>query len=84
MGAGTLLFLVHIPNGREMLNHFPEAVDRAEEVAVQLAQEAVKEAGGEITSVKVDRHEVVLGKLSEMTVRACATGRPRLGASGGE
>jgi N-methylhydantoinase A/oxoprolinase/acetone carboxylase beta subunit len=80
MGTGTLVFLVHNPHGREMFNHFPEAVDRAEEVAVQLAQDAVTKAGGEATSVKVDRHEVVLGKLSEMTVRACATGRPRLGA----
>jgi N-methylhydantoinase A/oxoprolinase/acetone carboxylase beta subunit len=81
MGTGTLTFLVHNPHGRESFNHFPEAADRAEEVAVQLAQETVTKAGGEVSSVKVDRHEVVLGKLSEMTVRACAIGRPRLGAS---
>jgi hypothetical protein len=81
MGTGTLVFLVHNPHGREVFKHLPEGADRAEEVAVQLAQEAVKKAGGEVTSVKVDRHEVVLGSLSEMTVRACATGRPRLDAS---
>jgi len=79
MGAGTLTFLVHSPQGRESFKHFPEAVARAEELAVELAQEAVSQAGAEAVAVKVDRQEVVLGKLSEMTVRAVATGRPRVG-----
>ena len=78
MGAGTLTFLVHAPSGREKLSHFPEAVERAEEMAVGLAREAVDAAGAEGVSVKVDRQEVIMGKLSEMTVRATATGRPRL------
>jgi N-methylhydantoinase A/oxoprolinase/acetone carboxylase beta subunit len=78
VGAGTLTFLVHSPRGRERFPHFPEAVARAEELAVELAQGAVRQAGAEGISVKVDRQEVVLGKLSEMTVRACASGRPRL------
>ncbi len=78
IGAGTLTFLVHAPSGRETYKHFPEAVERAEKLAVGLAREVVDAAGAEGVSVKVDRQEVVLGKLSEMTVRATATGRPRL------
>ncbi len=78
VGAGTLTFLVHAPHGREMYNHFTEAVARAEQIAAQSAQEAVEQAGGEAISVRVDRQEVVLGRLSEMTVRASATGQPRL------
>jgi N-methylhydantoinase A/oxoprolinase/acetone carboxylase beta subunit len=77
-GAGTLTFLVHTPHGREIFNHFPEAVARAEAVAVELARAAVDRAGAGAISVKVDRQEVVLGRLSEMTVRATATGRPWL------
>jgi N-methylhydantoinase A/oxoprolinase/acetone carboxylase beta subunit len=80
LGAGTLTFLVHAPQGREMYNHFPEAVARAEQIAAQCAQQAVEQAGGEAISVRIDRQEVVLGKLSEMTIRASATGRPRLGS----
>jgi N-methylhydantoinase A/oxoprolinase/acetone carboxylase beta subunit len=75
-GAGTLTFLVHGPAEREVFNHYPEAVTRAEEVAVRSAREAVRRAGGEVASVKLDRHEVELGRLSEMTVRVTATGRP--------
>jgi hypothetical protein len=41
-----------------------------------LAQEAVHQAGAKVISVKVDRREVSMGALAEMTVRACATGRP--------
>jgi N-methylhydantoinase A/oxoprolinase/acetone carboxylase beta subunit len=81
MGAGTVTFLVHSPRGREDFNHFPEAVARAEKLAVGLAEEAVRKAGAEGVSVKVDRQEVVLGRLSEMTVRATATGRPRIAES---
>jgi len=78
MGAGTVTFLVHSPRGREDFNHFPEAVARAEKLAVELAEGAVRKAGAAEISVKVDRQEVILGKLSEMTVRATATGRPRI------
>jgi N-methylhydantoinase A/oxoprolinase/acetone carboxylase beta subunit len=78
VGAGTLTFLVHSPQKRESFPHFPEAVGRAEKLAVELAEEAVHQAGAEDVSVKVDRQEVILGKLSEMTVRATATGRPRI------
>jgi N-methylhydantoinase A/oxoprolinase/acetone carboxylase beta subunit len=78
VGAGTLTFRVHTPSGPEHYNQFPEAVEHAEEIAVGLAREAVDAAGAEGVSVKVDRREVVLGKLSEMTVRATASGRPRL------
>jgi hypothetical protein len=53
-------------------------VARAEAIAVELAQKAVREAGAEVSSVKVDRRQVNMGSLAEMTVRACATGRPRL------
>jgi N-methylhydantoinase A/oxoprolinase/acetone carboxylase beta subunit len=81
VGAGTLTFLVHSPRGRERFQHFPEAVAHAEEVATTLAQKAVRAAGAEGISVKLDRQEVLLGKLSEMTVRATATGRPRIDES---
>jgi len=77
-GAGTVTYLVHSPRSREELESFEEAVVRAEELAVQQAREAVHGAGAEVISVKVDRREVVMGALSEMTVRACATGRPRM------
>ncbi len=75
-GAGTVTFLIHSSRGREVASSFAEAVTRAEVTAVELAQEAVHQAGAEVISVKVDRREVTLGALSEMTVRACATGRP--------
>ena len=80
VGGGTLSFLVHSPRGREVYNHYPEATSRAEEMAVRLAREAVREAGAEAISVRVNRQEVHLGRLPEMTVRATASGRPRLEA----
>jgi N-methylhydantoinase A/oxoprolinase/acetone carboxylase beta subunit len=78
VGAGTLTFLVHSPQGRESFRHFPEAVAYAEEIATELARSLVLQAGAESVSVKVDRQEIALGKLSEMTVRARASGRPRM------
>jgi len=51
---------------------------RAETIAVEIARKFVQKAGARAVSVKADRKEVTLGKLSEMTVRACATGRPRM------
>jgi len=78
VGAGTLSFLVHSPLGRESFPHFPEAVARAEELATELARERVLRAGAANVAIRVDRQEIALGKLSEMTVRACATGQPEL------
>jgi N-methylhydantoinase A/oxoprolinase/acetone carboxylase beta subunit len=78
VGAGTLTFRAHTPSGPVQFKHFPEAVEHAENVAVGLAREAVSAAGVEGVSIKVDRQEVVLGKLSEMTVRATASGKPSL------
>ena len=78
VGAGTLSFRVHTPSGPEQYNHYPEAITHAEEIAVRLAQETVLVAGAEVVSIKVDRHEVSLGKVSEMTVRATAIGKPSL------
>jgi N-methylhydantoinase A/oxoprolinase/acetone carboxylase beta subunit len=78
LGASTVVYLIHSPRGREWADPFDKAVARAEELAVELAREAVHEAGTEEASVKVDRKEVTLGALSEMTIRATATGRPRL------
>jgi N-methylhydantoinase A/oxoprolinase/acetone carboxylase beta subunit len=77
-GAGTVTFLIHSSRGRQVADSFDEAVARAETTAVELAHEAVHHDGAEVTSVKVDRREIILGALSEMTVRACATGRPRI------
>jgi len=77
-GAGTVTYLIHSLQGRETADSFTEAVARAEAIAVELAQEAVHHDGAEIASVKVDRQEVNMGVLSEMTIRACATGRPRI------
>jgi hypothetical protein len=51
-------------------------VARAEVTAVELAHEAAHQAGAKAISVKVDRREVAMGALAEMTVRACAAGRP--------
>ncbi len=78
-GAGTVAYLVHFPHGREEFTSFARAVARAEAVAVELARKAAYRAKAEAVTVKVDRKEVKMGSLSEMTVRACATGRPRLG-----
>jgi len=77
-GAGTVTFLIHSSRGREVAGSFADAVTRAEVTAVELAQEVAHQAGAEVISVKVDRREVTMGALSEMTVRACATGRPRM------
>lgn len=77
-GAGTVTYLVHSLRGRQVMDSFEEAIARAETLAVELAQEAVHQDGAEVASVKVDRQQVTMGVLSEMTVRACATGRPRL------
>jgi len=79
IGAGTVAYLVHSPRGREIYNQYPEAVARAEEIAVSVAQETVRRAGADAVSFKVDRQEMALGKLSEMTVRVTASGRPRMG-----
>jgi N-methylhydantoinase A/oxoprolinase/acetone carboxylase beta subunit len=78
LGAGTVIYLIHSPQGREQAGSFARAVRRAEAIAVEMARKAVYRAGARSVSVKVDRKEVILGKLSEMTVRACATGRPRM------
>ncbi len=75
-GAGTVTFLIHSSRGRQVAGSFAEAVARAEVTAVELAQDAVHQAGARVISVKVDRREVAMGALAEMTVRACATGRP--------
>jgi len=75
-GAGTLTYLVHSPRGRQVLDSLDQAVARAEAVAVELATQAAREAGAGAIAVKVDRQCVALGVLSEVTVRACATGRP--------
>jgi N-methylhydantoinase A/oxoprolinase/acetone carboxylase beta subunit len=76
--GGTVTFLIHSARGRQAADSFAEAVAQAEAIAIELAQNAVREAGAEVSSVKVDRRQVDMGILSEMTVRACATGRPRL------
>ena len=78
-GAGTATYLIHSPLGREEEQSFARAVRRAESIATQLAQKAAYRAGAKGVSVKVDRKKVTLGKLFEMTVRACATGQPRMG-----
>ncbi len=79
MGAGTVTYLIHSPRGREQAGaSFARAVRRAEAIAVEMARKAVYRAGAKKVSVTVDRKRVELGKLSEMTVRARAAGRPRL------
>jgi N-methylhydantoinase A/oxoprolinase/acetone carboxylase beta subunit len=79
LGAGTVAYLIHSPQGREQAGpSFDRAVMRAETIAVEMARKFVYKAGARAVSVRVDRKEVTLGKLSEMTVRACATGRPRM------
>lgn len=79
LGAGTVTYLIHSPQGREQAGpSFARAVMQAEVIAVEMARKFVYKAGARAVSVKVDRKEVPLGKLSEMTVRACATGRPRM------
>ncbi len=75
-GGGTVTFLIHSSRGREVAGTYAEAVAKAEATAVELAQEAAHQAGAKVVSVKVDRREVTLGTLAEMTVRACASGRP--------
>jgi N-methylhydantoinase A/oxoprolinase/acetone carboxylase beta subunit len=76
--GGTVTFLIHSARGRQAADSFGEAVAQAEAIATELAQNAVRESGAELISVKVDRRQVDMGILAEMTVRACATGRPRL------
>jgi N-methylhydantoinase A/oxoprolinase/acetone carboxylase beta subunit len=79
LGAGTVAYLIRSPRGREQAGaSFARAVMRAEAIAVEMARKFVYKAGARAVSVKVERKKVTLGKLSEMTVRACATGRPRL------
>jgi N-methylhydantoinase A/oxoprolinase/acetone carboxylase beta subunit len=78
LGSGTVSYLIHSPRGRETSTSFAGAVSRGEAVAVELAEEAAWAAGAESVAVKVERQEVILGKLSEMTLRATATGRPRM------
>lgn len=77
-GGGTVTFLIHSPQGRQAADSFAEAVAQAEAIAVELAEKAVREAGAEVSLVKVDRRQVDMGSLAEMTVRVCATGRPCL------
>lgn len=77
-GAGTVTYLVHTPQGREQFTSFAQAALRAEAVAVELARKAAYRDRAQDVSVKVERKQVALGALFEMTVRACATGRPRL------
>jgi len=79
MGAGTVTYLIHSPRGREQAGaSFARAVRRAEAIAVEMARKAVYRAWAKKVSVTVDHKRVELGKLSEMTVRARAAGRPRL------
>jgi len=76
-GAGTVNFLIHSPQGREKAgSSFAQAVNRAEVIATEIARKYVYRAGAKQVTVKVDRKEIFLGKLSEMIVRACATGYP--------
>ncbi len=77
-GAGTLTYLVHSPRGREVWDSLAGAVTRAEALAIELATQAARKAGAETISVQVDRQCVALGGLSEVTLRACATGRPSM------
>ncbi len=79
LGAGTVTYLIHSPRGREQAGpSFARAVMRAEAIAVEIARKFVYRAGAKAVSVKVDRKKVTMGKLSEMTVRAYATGQPRM------
>jgi hypothetical protein len=78
VGGGTATYLIHSPQGREEARSFERAVRIAEETATQLARRAAYRSGAEHVSVRVDRRKVDLGKLAEMTIRASATGRPRL------
>jgi N-methylhydantoinase A/oxoprolinase/acetone carboxylase beta subunit len=75
LGSGTLIYLVHSPRGREVLNNQEEAVRRAELIATEIATQRVTESGGKSVSVTIDRQTVNMGVLSEVTIRVCATER---------
>lgn len=77
-GAGTVSYVIHAPSGREEATSFSRAVRRAEDIAVELARKAVYQAGAKSVQVDVEKKEIALGKLKELTIRATATGKPRL------
>jgi len=76
-GAGTVKYLIHSPQGRELAGtSFAKAVNQAEVIATEIARKNCYKAGAKQVKVVIDRKEITLGKLSEMIVRACATGCP--------
>lgn len=81
LGAGTATYLIHSPEAREEVRSFDRAVRRAEEIATHLARRAAYRSGAEGVSVHVSRRRLDLGTLSEVTIRAVASGKPRLATS---
>jgi len=77
-GGGTPVYLVHGPGGRERYTSFSKALARSENLAEDAARHAVASSGSGPVTVLLNRREIPMGESVEVTIRAFASGRPKL------